>query len=228
MSRIIQDLTGRIDCIFFDLDGVFIDYGETGVPKWLVRMIREEAQAAGADDITLGQLSSLFAEPGADYFRQKCTELGIDRPTEFWNTIHQRGTTEKLRRFETGEITAYDDVSVVEELSELFDIAVISNQPRTSVEQLLRKLSIHSYVDAVVGFEGLETNDYRKPNPGFLLDAKNRLDAELPAYVGDSTTDVEAAQAADAIPVYIDRDASFPTQQAYHIQTLQSLRVLLE
>lgn len=228
MDRVLSDLTGRIDCVFFDLDGVLIDYGESGVPNWLVRMMHEEARAAGADDITPGQLASLFAEPGADYFRQTCAELGIDQPSEFWDAINQRGTTEKLRRFETGEITAYDDVSVVEELSKLFDIAVISNQPRGSVEQLLRKLSIHSDVDVVVGFDGLETNDHRKPNPGFLLDAKNRLGAEVPAYIGDSTSDVEAAKAADAIPVYLDRNASFPSQQAYHIQTLRALRVLIE
>lgn len=207
---------------------MLIDYGESGVPNWLVRVIHEEARAAGADDITPGQIASLFAEPGADYFRQTCAEFGIDRPSAFWDAIHQRGTTEKLRRFETGEITAYDDAAVVEELSESFDIAIISNQPRTSVEQLLQKLSIHSTVDVVVGFDGVETNDHRKPDPGFLLDAKRRLGAELPAYVGDSTSDVEAAKAADAIPVYLDRDASFPTQQAYHIQTLRSLRVLLE
>ncbi|WP_248906313.1 HAD family hydrolase [Halocatena marina] len=228
MGEKIRDLTGEIDCVFFDFDGVLIDFCDTGIPNWLIQMVQKEARAMGVDDISPGNVVSLFGRPGADHFRQTCTELGIDRPSDFWDAVHHRGTKEKVHRFEAGEITAYDDISVIQALSASFKIAIVSNQPQASVEQLLHKLPVHDHVDGVVGLEGLETNDHRKPNPDFILDAKRRLGVESPAYVGDSAVDVEAARTADAVPVYINRDGSFPNHQAYNIQTLGSLRALLE
>ena len=57
----------------------------------------------------------------------------------------------------------------------------------------------------------------RKPKPGLLLEASNRLHvplADIP-FVGDSETDVEAAQAVGALPILVKTGNGHATHEAW-------------
>ncbi|CAM3926617.1 HAD family phosphatase [Kibdelosporangium persicum] len=82
------------------------------------------------------------------------------------------------------------------------NLAIVSNNSRTAVETYLDLYDLHQYVDYIAARTAANVS-MLKPNPHLVSQAVDALGAQ-PArstLVGDSTTDIEAANAAQIVAV---------------------------
>lgn len=116
-----------------------------------------------------------------------------------------------------------------------FVVVVATNQPDVGaglmaaevLEEMHRRLRAEVPVDdiEVCTETRAQATERRKPGPGMLLDAARtwNLDPSISYAVGDRSTDVEAAQRAGWIPVFLDRGYTaepLPTAQAVTVRSL--------
>ncbi len=66
------------------------------------------------------------------------------------------------------------------------------------------------------------TSEYRKPNPGMLLEAKKHLDLELPSciLIGDQESDIKAALNAGVGTTILFHQATHSTEATYTVRSL--------
>lgn len=98
-----------------------------------------------------------------------------------------------------------------------FRLVCISNQPEIArgnldpgeLEEMERALDAELDLDAILvcPHDDADECDCRKPKPGMLLEAADRLDLDLTSSftVGDRWRDVEAGRAAGTTVVFVDR-----------------------
>lgn len=73
------------------------------------------------------------------------------------------------------------------------------------------------------------TSEYRKPNPGMLLEAKKHLLLDLPSciLIGDQESDIQAAQNAGVGTTVLFHDANRASGATYTVRTLaQAIRII--
>lgn len=216
------------EAVLFDLDGTLIDFCEGYDPSWIVETIREEIERFGGDpEVPAERIHALFAEPGTDHFRAVCDDLGIEDHEAFWHAIQSRGSEIKLRKAEEGQIQLYDDVDILEELADRFELGLVSNQPQESVDDVLGLFGLAQYFSFQRGFPDFESIEHRKPRPGHLEEAIEVLGVDEAVFVGDNPEDVVAARRAGITPVYIDRGEYRKVEDVERIESLYELRDLL-
>lgn len=223
---------GRIDVdsVLFDLDGVLIDFCEDVEPDWVIDIIAEEIENHGGEPpVDPESVLALFAEPGEQYFRSVCREFGVSDPAAFWEAIQRRGSDRKIAALREGDIVQYPDTDLLVELGSRYDLGVVSNQPERSVREVLDYIGLLDEFEVVIGFTGLESNDYRKPNPGHLNRAMERIGGSEGVFTGDNERDVVAARRAGLTPVYLDRgDSPLDDGSVRQITSLVELDELLQ
>lgn len=108
----------------------------------------------------------------------------------------------------------YDDIDAIRRLAADCPIGVVSNNQHQTVDLILETFGLHDIVDTFYGIpatmDGLKR---RKPNSYYLEKAIEDIDADNPLYVGDSESDIIAAQNAGIDVYFIRRDH----RQQYHL-----------
>jgi phosphoglycolate phosphatase len=184
--------------VLLDLDGTLLDTAED-IAKALNRALAEMHFAS----LATAEVRNMIGRGAPTLITRAVARLGA--------SVYAGGQARLLERFDfhydqlhrLKECHARVYPGVAEGLRELhalgLRLAVVTNKTRTLAVQLLRQLALHDWIDEVVGGDCCEQ---RKPSPEPLLLAckKLQVDPRQVLMVGDSSTDVLAARAAD-IPV---------------------------
>jgi D-glycero-D-manno-heptose 1,7-bisphosphate phosphatase len=110
-----------------------------------------------------------------------------------------------------------------------FYLIVVSNQPdvgrgivaREKIEAIHERMCAALPIDRVeVCYDGEDTSEFRKPNPGMLLRAAAALDVDLRAsfMVGDRWRDVDCGHAAGCCTIFIDHGYSEHLRKVPHFR----------
>jgi phosphoglycolate phosphatase len=187
-----------VSAVLLDLDGTLLDTAED-IAKALNRALAEMHFAS----LATAEVRNMIGRGAPSLITRAVARLGA--------TVYAGGQERLLERFDF----YYDQLhrlkqshsrvypGVAEGLRELHGLglrlAVVTNKTRPMAVQLLHHLSLHEWIDEVVGGDCCE---HRKPRPEPLLLACRKLqtDPGEVLMVGDSATDVLAARAAN-IPV---------------------------
>lgn len=194
-------MVAAYDAYLFDLDGTLIDTAPD-----LMHAMNATLGVEGFEPVSL-ELTRLWVGHGAKIMMAQAIEHQGNKPVDddrlegFFQTFlnHYR---------ERIAIDSRPYPDVIESLTALrertWKLGVVSNKRHDLTMQLLRELDMYQFFNIVVGGDTLQV---AKPEPQPLLFACNELQAKPSEtlFVGDSSTDVNAARAAGC-PVVCMRD----------------------
>jgi phosphoglycolate phosphatase len=187
----------------FDLDGVLLD--SESDRAWLDRALR-----AAFDELGLAESG---ADPGQLYppslegIHQVAAELGVPAD-RLWEVRNRHYVRLKRGAIATGELTPFEDVAALYELSSAHDLHIISNSPTSVVETFVDTYRFDDLFCIRLGRgEGLDDLDRIKPHPHLYRRLVERLDGSHPTlYVGDTETDRAFADATGMRFIHLTRD----------------------
>jgi phosphoglycolate phosphatase len=187
-----------LSAVLLDLDGTLLDTAED-IAKALNRALAEMHFAS----LATAEVRNMIGRGAPMLITRAVARLGASVYAGGQARLLERFDFhyEQMHRLKGCHSQAYPGVA--EGLRELhalgLRLAVVTNKSRALAVQLLHQLGLHDWIDEVVGGDCCEQ---RKPSPEPLLLAcrKLQVDPREALMVGDSTTDVLAARAAD-IPV---------------------------
>lgn len=182
----------KIEAVIFDVDGVLVESKEANI-----FMFQAVLAKAGYPTPTRKEILDCFHLP----LRQSLERLtGSSDPEEIqriWDSAHDPSVRPPHLYQFPDEI---DDV--LRRLNKSYRLGIVTSRSRGGMESVFMAHPIQHFFDVVVVFE-----DYNNPKPHpepLLLAAKQlRVHPEAIAYVGDSTSDVEAAKAAGMKSIHL-------------------------
>ena len=214
--------TGRT-AILFDMDGVLLAGRGTD------DSVHERALDEALSEYDLDpdpETRSLLA--GHEYdvdFVGGCRRLDAD-PVSVYGLRERYAAQLAIDRLAAGSRTLHD-VAVLADLAEQHALGVVSN----NYQDVVRFVVDHHRLDAFDHVRGRETGVggfyNRKPNPHYLLEAMEDLDATNGIYVGDRGTDVLAATRAGLDSVFVHRphndNETLPVEPTLRVDSLAEL-----
>ena len=214
------------DAVLFDHDGVLVDLTSTATHR---EGARAAFAAVGVDDPDDEDVEATSIGVTPELLQDVCERYDVD-PREFWyqrDTVTAHGQYEEMR---AGEKAPYDDLGMLADLE--VPLGVVSSNQRTTVAFSL------AYFDLERHFETVEARDptvtslgRKKPAPYYVERALDALDATDALFVGDSETDVEAADRAGIDSAFLRRphraETELTTSPDYEIDGLDELPGLL-
>ena len=189
--------------VLFDMDGVILDGWGTddAVHARAIDDVLEERDLQVAGDLR----RSLETHAYDDDFRSACEELGVD-PGALFRAREERSAKRSVARLAAGTRRLCPDVDAIGELAERVPVGLVSNNYHPTVEFVVDhfRLDAFSFVRGRdLGPDGFRR---RKPDPHYLNEALDALDATGGLYVGDRATDVIAAERAGLDGVFLRRE----------------------
>ncbi|MFC5135566.1 MULTISPECIES: HAD family hydrolase [Haloferacaceae] len=191
------------EVVLFDMDGVVLEgWGtESVVHARALDDVLDDRDMA-VDD---GLRRPLETYEYDDEFRAACERLDLD-PAEFFRAREEHSAKRTVSRLAAGVRTLCPDVDALEAIAEQATLGLVSNNYDPTVEFVVDhfRLTEFGYVRGRdLGPDGFER---RKPDPYYLNEALEELDASGGIYVGDRATDVIAAERAGLEGVFLRRD----------------------
>lgn len=206
----------------FDMDGVILCSDDLYPDSWIERAfkatLRQFNIPTSDENARLLYLTRL-----KENINQFCERFAITDPTELWDKRDENYQREKLRALETGEISLYPDIGVLDTLLTRYPMALVSNSPQNVVDLVIEKFSLQRYFRLWIG-RGAAWDDLKwaKPAPDMLEQMKQRLEVSRGYYIGDQPEDRQAALAASLVPIMLSRNSN-----SGDINTLAQLPQLL-
>lgn len=169
--------------IIFDMDGTVLDSSEA-----IARTINEARFELGFKPLSTVEIICAVNTPGRDLVKEF---YGIDNPSAKFKDLFE----DKFKKNYDLLARPYD--GIVELLQNIklsgSKIAMASNAPANTLEDILKKCEIYDFFDVIVG----ACKDMRqKPEPDMLYEAIRLSGASSGIFVGDSLKDEQAAKAA--------------------------------
>ena len=191
------------DTVLFDMDGVILEgWGSDSV-----------IHSRALDDVLLDREMELTGDLRTaletyeydDPFVAACEELGVD-PDEFYAAREERSATRSIERLAAGARGVYDDVDALGRLADHATVGLVSNNYDPTVEFVVDHFRLTEF-EFVRGRDlGPDGFRRRKPDPYYLNEALDALNATDGLYVGDRETDVIAAERAGLDSAFIRRE----------------------
>jgi len=156
-----------------------------------------------------------------------CEELGIGLEA-FWHAKEQYASEIANERIRSGHRTLYDDVSAIRELARDRPVALVSNNRQATVSFVVEEFGLDDLFAVVRGREPtVEGFERRKPDPFYLLETLEALDANEGIYVGDRQTDMLAAERAGLEGAFVrrafNREESPVPEPTFEVESLAEL-----
>lgn len=210
------------DAVLFDNDGVLTTMTDRAV---LVRAVREAFRDMGVTDPDPADVEHLVVGVTPELLETIATRYGLD-PRAFWYRRDLRASLVQEREIRAGRKPLYDDIGALAEIGLPMGI-VSSNQHRT-IETILDHHGIRDRFATYYGREmDVSSLTRKKPATHYLDLAVGDLGARNALFVGDSESDVQAAQAAGMDSVFIRRDhrdgLELSVTPTYEIRSLREL-----
>ncbi|MFB6109886.1 MAG: HAD family hydrolase [Halodesulfurarchaeum sp.] len=189
------------DAVVLDNDGVLTTMTGRSV---MVRAVRDAYRDMGVVDPDPADVDRLVHGVTPEDLASVAERYGL-APRPLWYRRDLRASLVQEREIRAGRKTLYRDVEALSAIDRPLGI-VSSNQQRT-LATILEEYGIGDRFRTVHGREmHPESLARKKPDPHYLDLAIEDLGAENPLYVGDSESDVLAAEAAGVDSVFVRRD----------------------
>ena len=221
---------GRNDeVVLFDMDGVILDGWGTddAVHARALDDVLEERNLRVTGDLR----RPLETYEYDDDFRGACQELGVD-PATLFRAREERSAKRSVARLAAGTRRLCPDVDAIDALAERVPVGLVSNNYHPTVEFVVDHFRLDAF-EFVRGRDlGPDGFSRRKPDPHYLNEALDALDATTGLYVGDRATDVIAAERAGIDGVFLRRDHNaaldLDVEPTAEIDSLRDLVALVE
>ena len=221
---------GRNDeVVLFDMDGVILDGWGTddAVHARALNDVLEERNLRVTGDLR----RPLETYEYDDDFRGACQELGVD-PATLFRAREERSAKRSVARLAAGTRRLCPDVDAIDALAERVPVGLVSNNYHPTVEFVVDHFRLDAF-EFVRGRDlGPDGFSRRKPDPHYLNEALDALDATTGLYVGDRATDVIAAERAGIDGVFLRRDHNaaldLDVEPTAEIDSLRDLVALVE
>ncbi|MFB6160347.1 MAG: HAD family hydrolase [Haloferacaceae archaeon] len=214
------------ETVVFDCDGVLVHPTPTGTVDAAVeatlRSFGVEPDPEVVDALTGRDL---------DRVRELCLAHDLD-PEAFWAEREARAAAVQGGAMRAGRKPAYDDVSALRDLDR--PLGIVSNNQQATVDRFVETFGFEDLFATVYGREPSIAGLRRmKPDPHYLHRALDDLGV-APAdalFVGDSTADLRAAEAAGADAAFVRRphrrDYDPAVDPVHEVTSLREVRDLL-
>jgi HAD superfamily hydrolase (TIGR01549 family) len=193
------------DAVLFDHDGVLLTL--TGQPLHL-QGARAAFEHVGVTEPAPADVEALSIGVSAPLLVETCERYGVD-PESFWAARDE--VTSRLQReaMDRGEKRPYDDVGALAELSG--PLGVVSSNQLATVEYALERFELPAFGTVQAREPTVESLRRKKPAPYYIERALADLGADTALFVGDSESDVEAAERAGIDAAFIRREHNAAT-----------------
>ena len=213
----------RYDAVVFDYDGVLMEPTPLDVLQDAVRSAFTEAGVDPSDD----HVADLAISVQYDRFLETCDHYGLD-PVDFWHARDTAFTDHQTALLEDGGKRLYDDHDAIIGID--LPRGIVSSNQQATLEHHLAHAGIDAHFHAVFGREPHpDSIRKKKPNPHYIHEALDALDATTALYVGDRDSDVEAAHNAGIDSAYVHRDhnGGSDAEPTYELESLHDLQDVL-
>ena len=212
------------DVVLFDMDGVVLDGRGTddAVHARALDDVLEERDLRVTGDLR----RPLETYEYDDDFRAACGEIGVD-PAELFRAREERSARRTVERLAAGTRRLCPDVDALDDLAERVPIGLVSNNYDSVVAFVVDHFRLDAFSFARGRDLGPDGFCRRKPDPHYLNEALDALDAERGLYVGDRATDVIAAERAGLDGVLLrrehNRELDLDVDPAFEVESLREL-----
>ncbi|MGA9401829.1 HAD family hydrolase [Haladaptatus sp.] len=214
------------DAVLFDNDGVLVKPPKRELLQEAARSAFEEFDVDPAED----HLAAVTHSATPDGFREVCEAYGFD-PNSFWAARDSAASEIQLREIEAGRTTTYDDIDALSSFER--PLGLVSSNQQATVEFMLDYFELERHFETYYGrpptVEGIRR---KKPNPHFLDRALSDIGAETALFVGDSESDVVAADNAGLDSAFIRRphrtEYELSVEPTYEIEGLSEIFEILD
>ena len=191
----------RYDAVLFDNDGVLTHLTELSV---LRRAVEQAFDEVGITEPAEEHVEALTIGVSPDVLESVTGEYDI-HPERFWKHRDQHATAAQQREIEVGNKPLYDDFDAILDLP--VPRGIVSSNQHPTVEHILEWYDVGEHFETYYGREmSVEGLRRKKPATYYLDRAIDDVGAGNPVYVGDSESDIVAANNAGMDSVFIRRD----------------------
>jgi HAD superfamily hydrolase (TIGR01549 family) len=210
------------DAVVFDHDGVLVR------PVEMERLSDAARRAFHATDVTdpdPGDVEQMAFGPTPAQVRAVCDRYGLD-PEQFWRERERSASRAQRRAVRDGVLTVYDDAATVRSVDA--PRGIVSSNQRETIDFFLDTFGYRDAFDTVYAREPtLESLDRKKPSPYYVERALSDLGASSALFVGDSESDIQAAENVGIDSAFVRRphraDLTLAVTPTYEIPTLSDL-----
>jgi HAD superfamily hydrolase (TIGR01549 family) len=211
------------DAILFDNDGVLVD---PPAHADQVAAIRDAFDELGIEPTVDDHVTALTGGVTPELLAELERTYGVDREV-LWDARERHDERSQFDAFRAGRRDSYDDVTALADIAQ--PCGLVSNNHHTTVEFVLDRFE---FGDAFETYYGrpmtIESLSLKKPNTHYLDRALADLGGGSALYVGDSESDVVAAEHAGMDSAFVRREHSrgvdLATEPTYEVETLHAVR----
>lgn len=179
------------EAVLFDMDGVLLQGPAT--PAEVYQYATNDAIDALGLDASRDEHAPLWKYHYDEQMAGCCRGLGVD-PATFWETREQFASERENRRISEGARAPFPDTEALADLP--VPLGIVSNNRDSTVTFAAQELFGDQFEVAIGRDPTLEGFRRRKPDSHYLDSALATLDVDSALYIGDRTSDVDAARAA--------------------------------
>lgn len=215
------------DAVIFDFDGVLLDADKDSF-KWANDVREERARELGYEH-DLEVLRALFeVEKSSEKMKQFLEHHEIK--VEDLKTWEKHIEEEKIRLVKRGQLGLYPGTwGLLEELD--VPKALVSNAYAEATDEIVKYLSLDEHLSfwKAPHLDDIEAYvEEMKPHPDMLEEAMNKMDSEKALMVGDSESDLKAAENAGIDSVYIDRSGKESENATFNVESLEEVEKIVK
>jgi HAD superfamily hydrolase (TIGR01549 family) len=189
------------DALIFDNDGVLVDLVDRSV---LVEATRLAFASVGITDPAEEHVEAMTLGVAPETVHRVADTYGVD-PETLWAGRDHTTSVAQQDAIRAGEKALYDDVDALTGIDR--PKAIVSTNQQTTIDFLLSHFDMAHLFDPAIGREPtVESLHRKKPNPYYLDRAVQALDARNPLFVGDSDSDIAAAEAVGIDSAFLRRN----------------------
>jgi len=208
-------LANGFDGLLFDLDGTLVDNDD----QYMEGVLSCVGERLGRG-LTVEQARDLWYSRGAPTREEVIRGWGLD-PDEFWKVFNELDTEENR----LAHTYLHGDVVVLREIR--LPKAIVTHTPQELTRKILERVGISDMFSAVVSCD--ECSGWKpSPLPVIYALAELGLQPTRALFIGDTASDVAAAQDAGVASAILDRNGWQRDLSAdYYLGSLRELPALL-
>jgi len=216
----------KYDAVIFDMDGVILDSGLNDF-QWMDQIRMKKADELGYN-YTKDDAIQIVQSTDVSQLEELMDRKGMS--LKEIEEVEHRVQNAKISLIEHGAIRLFSETErILQDIDR--PVGLATNAPQKTAKFTLRYFGIQDYFDS---FKSLPLGDLKayirkkKPHPYLIERVRDDLGVENPVMVGDTGSDIKAAENAgiDSVLVqsYSDGDQLNPT---YKIRNLAELKSIL-
>jgi phosphoglycolate phosphatase len=210
----------KLSHLIFDVDGTLVNWknGYVSVEDWVENV---------AKVVLKNYENELYGKFTVEHWH-KIFEGEISRdiiPKEVWIELDKRDFIYRKELLKLGYAELFNDVYSLKGIG--IEKSILSNSPTETINYTLEFFNIKDWFKIIQG-KIYDHVDWCKPDPRQLLFVIKKLGLKPNevAYVGDNCMDVDAANNAGCISIYINRKGEKHEKAKFNISSLYELRDL--